>query len=141
MKIDFYPLGSQHHQTYTYAVIVTRHKKQLVLVKHKDRQTLEYPGGRWEPGESINETATRELIEESGAQTFEITPVSDYSVTINNVTTFGCLFLADVTAFNATLTHEIESIGFYDTLPENLTYPEIMKALLDHINKNYKIDK
>ena len=50
-----------------FAVILSRFEGKWVFCKHRDRDTLEVPGGRREPGEAILETARRELREETGA--------------------------------------------------------------------------
>ena len=46
-----------------FAVILSRFEGKWVFCKHRDRDTLEVPGGRREPGEAILETARRELRE------------------------------------------------------------------------------
>ena len=58
-----------------FAVILARSGGKLVFCRHRDRTTLEIPGGRREPGERIEETAARELREETGAEEFTIRPV------------------------------------------------------------------
>ena len=70
-----------------FAVIISRSDNKWVICKHKERDTFEVPGGRREPGESIEETARRELYEETGALDFSITPVCVYSVTGKTRTT------------------------------------------------------
>lgn len=64
-----------------FAVIIAMHKGQFVFCQHRDRTTLEIPGGHREPGEAIEVTASRELQEETGATDFSIQPVCVYSVT------------------------------------------------------------
>ena len=64
-----------------FAVIISRTKDKWVFYKHKERDTYEIPGGRREEGETILETANRELYEETGAIKYEITPICVYSVT------------------------------------------------------------
>ena len=44
-----------------FAVIIAKHKGKFVFCKHKERDTYEVPGGHRETGESIDETARREL--------------------------------------------------------------------------------
>ncbi|MFR7445451.1 MAG: NUDIX domain-containing protein [Sellimonas intestinalis] len=43
-------------------------------------ETYEVPGGHREAGETIDETARRELYEETGATDFDLFPVCVYSV-------------------------------------------------------------
>ena len=50
-----------------FAVIVSQSNGKWVFCKHKERDTYEVPGGHREAGESILETAKRELQEETGA--------------------------------------------------------------------------
>ena len=50
----------------TFAVIAARYEDRWLLCRHRDRQTWEMPGGHREPGESIYQTAQRELLEETG---------------------------------------------------------------------------
>ena len=78
-----------------FAVIITKYQGHWVFCKHKDRETLEVPGGHREPGERIEETAKRELYEETGAIKYQMEPIGIYSVTspknFNGEETFGKL--------------------------------------------------
>ena len=118
-----------------FAVIITKTEGRWVFCKHKDRDTYEVPGGHREPGEVIEETARRELYEETGAIDFSIVPVCVYSVTapdnFDGVETFGMLFYADVSSFESELHSEIERIEITDELPSAWTYPLIQPKLLE----------
>ena len=113
-----------------FAVVIAKHDGKWVFCKHKERETLEFPGGHRETGELILETAKRELMEE-----FEIRPICVYSVTgktrVNETgeEAFGGLFYAEIASFGE-IHSEMEKIVLCDALPENQTYPEIQPALL-----------
>ncbi len=118
-----------------FAVIITKYQGHWVFCKHKDRDTLEVPGGHREPGEEIEETGRRELYEETGALRYTIEPIGIYSVTstehFEGAETFGKLFYAQVEEFEEELHSEIEKIVIMDEFPENWTYPEIQPVLLE----------
>ena len=120
-----------------FAVIIAQCNGKWVLCKHKQRDTWEFPGGHREPGESIDETARRELREESGAVEFTITPVCAYSVTGKNRVnqtgeeSFGMLYTAEIFSFEKELHSEMERVELYSQLPDNWTYPEIQPKLLE----------
>ena len=132
MLIRFY--NSVDDSLIKFAVIISKHKDKWVLCKHKERTTYEVPGGHREAGEEINDTAKRELYEETGAVEFDIRPVCVYSVTapdnFDGVETFGMLYFADIKRFESELHSEIEKIELFDELPDNWTYPLIQPELL-----------
>ena len=119
-----------------FSVIITKSAGKWVFCKHKDRTTYEVPGGHREEGESIEETARRELYEETGATEYEIKPICTYSVQKDSgQETFGMLYYAEVTSFEAELHSEIEQIIFSEKLAENWTYPEIQPKLLEEAGR------
>ena len=132
MLIRFY--DSVDDSLLKFAVIISKHKDKWVLCKHKERTTYEVPGGHREAGEEINDTAKRELYEETGAAEFDIRSVCVYSVTapdnFDGVETFGMLYFADIKKFESELHSEIEKIELFDELPDNWTYPLIQPELL-----------
>lgn len=116
-----------------FAVIIARTEGNYVFCKHKERTTLEIPGGHREPGEMISDTAKRELYEETGAVDFDIKPVCVYSVLRDNSDgqeSFGMLYYADIRSFEKELHSEIEKIIITENLPAEWTYPEIQPKLL-----------
>lgn len=116
-----------------FAVIIARTEGNYVFCKHKERTTLEIPGGHREPGEMISDTAKRELYEETGAVDFDIKPVCVYSVLRDNSDgqeSFGMLYYADIRSFEKELHSEIEKIIITENLPAEWTYPDIQPKLL-----------
>lgn len=133
MEVKFYDTADD--SLLKFAVIIARHNGKLVFCKHRQRDTLEIPGGHREDGENISDTARRELYEETGATDFNIKPICVYSVTdVNNfggVETFGMLFFAEAFSFEKELHSEIESICLLDGLPDKWTYPLIQPRLIE----------
>ena len=124
-----------------FAVIIAKTEGKWVFCRHRERDTYEVPGGHREPGETIVETAKRELREETGAVDFDIKPICVYSVKgktkVNkneNDESFGMLFAADIYSFEE-LHSEIEEILITDTLVENWTYPLIQPKLLEEAQR------
>ena len=122
-----------------FAVIIAKHNGKWVFCKHKERETLEIPGGHREPGEDIFTTAKRELHEETGALDYDIEPICVYSVTapwnFDGKETFGMLYCAEIRSLEKELHSEIETIVLREKLPENWTYPDIQPPLLEEAKR------
>ena len=117
-----------------FAVILARSGGKWVYCRHRDRTTLEIPGGHREPGETIEAAAERELREETGAKAFSIRPVCAYAVVRDDQPGESCgmLFAAEINFFEGALHSEIAEIFLLDAPPEgNWTYPEIQPKLLE----------
>lgn len=117
---------------------------KLVFCKHKERDTYEIPGGHREAGETILETAKRELMEETGAIRFSISPVCVYYVKgktkVNKNSddiSYGMIFVADIFSFEKELHNEIEKILITNDLGDSFawTYPAIQPKLLEEVRR------
>ena len=133
IEINFYDTGKIDNEGLKFAVIVSKFQDKWIFVKHKDRYTWEIPGGHREIGENINETAKRELFEETGAKDFQIRPICDYSVTRNNIPSYGRLFFSKIEELDTLPDYEIKEVKLFDEIPDNLTYPEIQPYLFEKV--------
>ena len=135
LEVKFY--DSVDDSLLKFAVIVSQSNGKWVFCKHKERDAYEVPGGHREAGETILETAKRELQEETGAIRFDMKPLCVYSVTgktrVNDTgeESFGLLCYAEITEFATELHSEMEKIVLLDELPEEWTYPLIQPKLIE----------
>lgn len=142
MQVRFYE--SVEDSLLRFAVIISKSDGKWVFCKHKERETYEIPGGHREPGEEIEDTARRELKEETGAVDFEIKPVCVYSVTGRNRVNetgeeiYGMLYCADIKSFETELHSEMEKIELLDTLPDDWTYPLIQPLLIEEYKRRFQ---
>ena len=114
-----------------YAVILAKYNGKYVFVKHKERETLELPGGHREQGENIAQTAARELYEETGALKYSLRQICPYKV--NN---YAMLFFAEISELGELPQLEIERVVLLDEPPRDLsewTYPDVHPKLLEKI--------
>ena len=135
-----------------FAVIIAVYNGQFIFCRHRKRNTLEIPGGHREEGETIHETAARELYEETGAVEFWLRPISVYCVTEDAdhlfadgshtddacVSACGMLYIARVYTLEEELHSEIAEIYLRDQFPEDpdaLTYPLIQPLLIEEAEK------
>lgn len=117
-----------------FAVIAARRGGHWLLCRHKERTTWEIPGGHREVGESVEQTARRELYEKTGVTEADIQLLDVYAVTADGATTYGALFLGDVREMGDIPTDsEIAEVRFFDALPHELTYPDIQPALFSRV--------
>ncbi len=97
-------------------------------------------------GETIDETARRELYEETGATDFDLFPVCVYSVAAaydngkEEEETMGMLYTAEVREFETELHSEIEKILITEELPQDWTYPEIQPRLIREMQRRENLE-
>ena len=121
-----------------FAVIISRNQGKWVFCRHKDRDTYEVPGGHREESENINDTARRELWEETGAVEFDMIPLCVYSVCGETrdgeylgEESLGMLYYAEIYSFEEELHHEIAEVIITEQMPEKWTYPHIQPLLME----------
>ncbi len=133
LKCRIYPLG--YLERYKFTVICANYQGKWILSKHKKRDTWETQGGHIEAGEDPIECARRELFEESGIKDADIYPVCDYWGFDSQSCSNGMVFLAVVHSLGKLPKSEMKEIGIFDTLPEELTYPQVSPRLYEEAEK------
>lgn len=133
LQVKFYE--NAEDKLLKFAVIISKFNGQWVFCKHKERDTYEFPGGHREPGENIDDTAKRELWEETGAVHFDLQPIGVYSVCEDDNETHGMLYYADIYELGPLPPLEIEKIEILNELPSKWTYPFIQPILLEKIKR------
>lgn len=124
--------------TYKYVVILSKHKGQWVFCKHKKRNTLENAGGHIEAGETPMDAAKRELYEETGAISFDITPIFDYHADDESSSASGMVFFAQIHEFGDLPESEMEEIYLLNQIPTNFTYKEISNELFSVLKRDFQ---
>ncbi|MDN3956004.1 YjjG family noncanonical pyrimidine nucleotidase [Sporolactobacillus laevolacticus] len=122
-----------------FAVIMARYRDQWIFCRHQSRDTYEIPGGKREPGETIEDAATRELFEETGAIGFDLKQIAVYSVERDRYFSYGMLYFSDVKELSELPKLEIAEISFHKVLPEPLTYPEIQPFLYQKVVREINV--
>ncbi len=122
-----------------FVYVYAKYKGRWVFCFHKRRQKWECPGGHVEAGEDALSAASRELFEETGAIEYTITSLWDYSFSSQNHSNNGRTYFADIKSFGELLPYDMERIGFFDDIPENVTYDRArMRKELERIGKLHR---
>ena len=133
LQCKLYPLNTL--TDYMFVVICSFYKGKWILSKHKKRTTWETQGGHIEAGETPLDAAKRELFEESGVSDADIFPVCDYLGYDSEGSATGVVFLAEVHSLGALPESEMEEIGFFEKIPEKLTYPNVSPVFFREAGK------
>ncbi len=136
LECTIHPIGML--EPYKYVVICSRYQGKWLLSRHRQRVTWETQGGHIEAGETPMQAARRELFEESGVEKAELFPVCDYHGYDHLSNSNGMVFLAVIHALGTLPESEMQEIGLFEELPENLTYPKVTPKLMAEAEKLLK---
>lgn len=124
---QWFELNEIDHELMKFAVLLAKFNNQFIIISNKKRGGWEIPGGNKEMGESILQTASRELFEETGALKFELTPFGIYQWNGS----FGMVFYAEVMEMDTLPEFEIEEVKFEDVLPRGLNFGDMFYIFSD----------
>lgn len=133
LKYRIFPLD--YLGNYKYTVICASYQGKWILGRHKKRDTWETQGGHIEAGETPLACAKRELFEESGIADADIYPVCDYWGFNGTGCANGMVFFAVVHSLGELPESEMSEIGIFETIPDNLTYPQTSPGLYKEAEK------
>lgn len=90
-----------------HVLVICKKDKEWLLTNHKKRG-LEFPGGKLEKGETLEEAARREVLEETGAILKQLELIGEYEVTLNEKTFVKAIFYGEVERVG-------ENLHYYET--------------------------
>ncbi|KAB2329035.1 RNA deprotection pyrophosphohydrolase [Bacillus mesophilum] len=82
-------------QPASHVLVLTSYNNHWLLTKHKERG-LEFPGGKAEKGETIEEAAIREVWEETGGRIAALTYLGEYELNIKGTSYVKAVFFAEI---------------------------------------------
>lgn len=130
--------------------IISLYKNQWLLTKHGSRG-IEFPGGKVEEGETAEEAAVREVMEETGGVVKDLQYVAQYFVSGKRDTIIKNVYFANIESLIDQDTY-YETLGpvLLDKIPtnvkENQQFSFMMKDdvlfhCLEYVRKKYLNDK
>jgi 8-oxo-dGTP diphosphatase len=133
-EVKFFDPSFNPEVKLTYSVIASKYGSRWLYVRHTGRGTWEIPGGHIEQDETPDMAAGRELREETGALDFKLECVATYAVIRNGKTGYGRLYLAEIFKLGPVPDiSEISEVRIMESLPADLTYPDIQPLLFERI--------
>jgi 8-oxo-dGTP diphosphatase len=82
-----------------HVLVICQYEGEWLLTQHKTRG-LEFPGGKMEPGEALEDTAKREVHEETGALLNELIKIGEYRVTDSKCSFIKAVYWGKVKRIN-----------------------------------------
>lgn len=105
--------------------VICRYQNQWLLTEHKERG-VEFPGGKVEAGESAEEAAIREVMEETGGVVEKITYIAQYYVAGKNDHVIKNVYFAKVNELKV-------QDGYFET-----NGPVLLNSIPENVRKNKK---
>ncbi len=102
-----------------YGIVFNASKAEVLLIKRRDIPVWVLPGGGLDAGESPEDGAVREVLEETGFKSLIVRKVAEY-LPVNRMTKFTHLFECQITSGSMQTGRETKDIGFFplNALPD-----------------------
>lgn len=120
-----------------YVVVAARYLDHWIFVRHRERSSWEMVSGHIEAGEPAADAALRELAEEAGVRDSTLKALCDYEVEVSGKLEYGRFYGAEVHSLDPRLEHETEELVLADSLPGELTYPEVHSHLFQRALEHF----
>lgn len=105
-----------------HVLVICKHREKWLLTKHKERG-LEFPGGKVEPGESADDAAVREVLEETGGVVTNLHYIGQYFVDGKKDYVIKNLYFAEVKELKEQPTYfETDGPVLLLKIPENVNF-------------------
>lgn len=132
--VQIHPLNTIPVNKLGYVATVSRFNNKWIIVKLKNHQTREFPGGGIEQNETPIQAAKREMYEETGTVQAVYTEVGEYTAELNGLYSYGKIFSVEVTKLDKLPESEIELVEFVDDFPyDNTRYPNIQPQIFNFV--------
>ncbi len=115
--------------------IMSFYKGAWLWVRNRNRTTWELPGGHIEPSENPESAAKRELFEETGAIRYQLRPLFDYAVKLDDAESHARMYSSVIEELGLLPDCEIAEVKPFINIPDTLTYPRVQIMLF-----NYTLD-
>ena len=103
---------------------IAHQENQILFCKWRDNDFWVLPGGRAEPGETAEETAHRELLEETGATLKNLEVLCYIHCFMYNLEYWGLVYLGEIKTLGSPLDlEEVSEARLFSYLPENPSKP------------------
>lgn len=126
---------NQHSNDIKHVLIIPKYKDDYVLTAHKKRG-LEFPGGKIEADESMENAARRELFEETGSKVRDMQYIGYYQVE-SEPSIVKAVYFADVLSVGGRVdyleTNGPRIVHRLETLEENQMSPLLLDACVQYL--------
>jgi len=126
--------------------IICKYKDQWLLTEHRSRG-LEFPGGKVEEGETAEEAAIREVMEETGGVVKKLYYIAQYFVTGRSGTIIKNVYYAPIETLKEQPTYyETNGPVLLNEIPENIKEKnrfsfmmkdDVLSRCLRHVKKHF----